>query len=58
MEALKDFYTVLEVARLLDMKCDTLRVLIRKEKVKAVKVNNSYLISKEEVERLKENQSA
>lgn len=52
MEALKDFYTVKELAALLDLLPESIRASIRKGHIKALKLNGAYMISKEEAERV------
>lgn len=52
MEALKDFYTVKELAALLNILPDSVRVYIRRGTIKATKLNGSYIISKDEAEKI------
>lgn len=52
METLKDFYTVKELAALLNLIPDTIRQRIKKGTLKAVKLNGAYLIEKAEAERV------
>jgi excisionase family DNA binding protein len=47
-------YTVTEVARILSVHRETIRRWIKKGSIKATKVENFYLISQDEVDRLKE----
>lgn len=51
MEAVKDFFTVKELADSLNILPDSLRQHIRSGKLKAAKINGSYIIDKAEVER-------
>lgn len=52
MDELKDLLTVNELAELLKLMPDTVRNHIRTGKIKAVKFNGAYIITKEEAERL------
>lgn len=58
MEALKDFYTVLEVAKLLGINAQSVRKRIKSGTIEATKLNGAYLISKEEVERVVDKKGA
>ena len=58
MEVLKDFYTVLEVAKLLGINAQSVRKRIKSGTIKATKLNGAYLISKEEVERVVDKKGA
>lgn len=52
MEVLKEFYTVREVAEALNVLPDTIRKWINDGKLQATKFNRSFIISKEEAERV------
>lgn len=51
MEAAKEFYTVKDICEALDVLPDSLRQHIRAGKLKALKINGSYIIDREEAER-------
>lgn len=48
----ENFYTVSELAEKLGLTDESIRVLIRRGKLKASKFNGAYLIDKEDAERL------
>lgn len=52
MKELKDFFTVKELAEALNVLPDTVRKMINDGRLHATKFNRSYIISKEEAERL------
>ena len=52
MELLKDFYTVKELAELLNILPKSVRRLITEGKLEATKLNGSYIISKAAAEQL------
>lgn len=51
MEAVKDFYTVKEISELAGTLPAAIRAHISKGKLKAAKINGSYIIDREEAER-------
>lgn len=48
----ENFYTVAELAEILNLTDESIRVLIRRGKLKASKFNGAYLIEKADAERL------
>lgn len=46
------YYTVAELAEIIGLTDESIRVLIRRGKLKASKFNGAYLIDKEDAERL------
>ena len=52
MEALKDFYTVQELAKVLNLVPESIRAAIRKGQIKALKLNGAYIISRDEADRV------
>lgn len=51
-EGLPKTYTVKQLAEILDVHVNTLRLQIRKGNIKAIKVVNHYLILEDEVDKL------
>lgn len=58
MELLKDLYTVKDVAELLNLTEPGIRANIKSGKLKATKFNNSYIITKADLESFLEDRGA
>lgn len=50
MELLKDLYTVKDVAALLDLTESSVRKYIKSSRLKALKLNGAYIVSKADLE--------
>lgn len=50
MELLKDIYSVKDVAELLELTEGSIRVSIKKGKLKATKFNGAYIITKQDLD--------